>query len=150
MFLRVSAWWYRDFFLGSFFGICLFLTSVTATGNWEQLRKHPGGYFLFVAIPLGLALLSPTRMISVGIGLVLPIFRFIFLIIAFTNIWGFLGVICWLALLIGFAIAINNSEKYMRLGLPEKFSTPELLGSLLSFGGAVVATIALKHVLAFG
>lgn len=101
-----------------------------------------------MAIPLGLALLSPTRLISVGIGLVLPIFRFAFLIIAFHSMWGFLGVICWLALLIGFAIAINNNEKYKRLGLPEKFRTSEWLGSLLSFGGAVVATIAFRHVLA--
>jgi hypothetical protein len=134
--------------LGSFFGICLFLTSVTATGHWEQIRQHSGAYFLFVAIPLGLALLSPTRLISVGIGLMLPMFRFVFLIIAFRNAWGLLGVLCWLAVLISFAIAINGDEKYMQLGLPEKFRTSELLGSLLSFGGGVAATIVLRHVLA--
>ena len=84
--LRSPLWW-RDLLLGLTFGIALFWFFADVV-HWEDFRKHIVSELIFISVPLGLALLSPRRLLTVFLGFCILLFRLVFIIFLFQSFWS--------------------------------------------------------------
>jgi hypothetical protein len=107
--IRLPLWW-RDLLLGLTFGIVLFFF-LSDTLHWEVFKKHISSELIFISIPFGLALLSPRRLLTVFLGFSLLLFRFIFLIFLFENLWSALVTVVWAIALIFLGREVNRRYK---------------------------------------
>jgi len=130
--LRAPDWW-RDLALGMFFGVALLWAFFDATLHWEAFKTHLIGEIVSVVIPLTLALLSPRRVLTVFLGLCIPLFRFVFLIFLFQSFWSLLVTVAWLLLLVLLGSMVNRHYEYLRL--PEGFTVIEFLLVAVVLGG---------------
>jgi hypothetical protein len=130
--LRAPDWW-RDLALGMFFGVALLWAFFDATLHWETFKTHLVGEIVSVGIPFALALLSPRRLLTVFLGLCIPLFRFVFLIFLFQNLWSLPATVVWLLLLVLLGRTVNR--RYEDLRLPKGFTVVEFLLLAVVLGG---------------
>jgi hypothetical protein len=143
--VRSPGWW-RDVLLGLFWGIALVWASFDAL-KWILFKQHLLSEAIFVAVPFLLALLSPRRLITIFVGLCVPLFRLVFVLFLFTNLWSALGVLLWggLVFLVGSKV---NREESRDIAVPDGFSGLELLLTMTCLGVGIFLLVLLRRVLA--
>lgn len=146
--LRAPEWW-RDVILGLLLGTSLVWAFADAI-HWYSFKSHIAAESVFVGIPFALASLSPRRLLAFFIGLSLVLFRCIFLIFLFQNLWSALATIAWLLLLICLGYAINRRYEPDELRLPEGFTIIEFLLLAIGVGGGLFLLSLLRRSLGLG
>ena len=142
--VRSPAWW-RDVMLGLLWGIALVWDSFDAL-KWILFKQHVASEAIFVAVPFLLALLSPRRLLTIFVGLCLPLFRLVFMLFLFANLWSALGVPLWggLVFLVGSKV---NREESQDIAVPEGFTGLELLLTMTCLGAEIFLLVLLRRVL---
>jgi hypothetical protein len=143
--IRSPLWW-RDLLLGLTFGIALFFFLSDAL-HWETFKKHIFTELIFIGVPLGLAILSPRRLLTVFIGLSLLLFRFIFLIFLFENRWSALVTIVWAIALILLGREVNRRYRMLEVEIPDGTTGLEFLVLMLGVGAAFGMLFLLRRIL---
>jgi len=144
--LRTPSFW-RDLALGFFWGVALFWASLDAL-HWDSFSQNWWRELLFVAIPLGIAMLSPRRLLVLFAGLCLPLFRFIFLVFMLRSVWSALVVVAWAVLLVSVGILVN--AKYDDISVPEGTTGLELPLSMTAIATSVLAAWKFHDILRLG
>jgi hypothetical protein len=140
--LRAPEWW-RDLTLGLLFGVAL-LWAFSDALHWENFRRHLAAEIVCVGIPFALALLSPRRLLALFLGFCIALFRCIFLIFLFHNLWSMLATLAWLLLLAWSGYAASRRYKLGEMRLPEGFTIVEFLLLGVGFGGGVFLLYLLR------
>jgi hypothetical protein len=145
--LREPEFW-RDLILGLLFGAALVLAFEDSL-HWNTFKSHIAGEILFVCIPCALALLSPRKLLTVFLALSLLLFRGIFLLFLFQNLWSALAIVAWILLLIYLFHAVNRRYPE-KLRVPEGFTILELLLTVAGVGGGLFLLYLLRRSLGLG
>ena len=141
--LREPKWW-RDLTLGLLLGASL-VWAFADTMQWRSFKSHIAAEIVFVGIPFVLALLSPRRLLVFFLGLSLVLFRCIFLIFLFQNLWSALATIAWLLLLIYLGYVVNRRYESDLTRLPEGFTIMEVLLLAVGVGGGLFLLSLLRR-----
>jgi hypothetical protein len=146
--LREPEWW-RDLTLGLLLGASLVWAFADAM-RWSSFKSHITAELVFVGIPFALASLSPRRLLVFFLGLTLVLFRCIFLIFLFQNLWSALATIAWLLLLICLGYLVNRRYESDGMRLPEGFTIIEVLLLAVGVGGGLFLLSLLRRLLGLG
>jgi hypothetical protein len=146
--LRAPEWW-RDLTLGSLFGVALVWAFADAL-HWDSFRGHIAGEIVFVGIPSALASLSPRRILALFIGLSVVLFRCIFLIFLFQNLWSTLATLAWFLLLVLLGRAVNRRYRLSEMRIPEGYTIVEFLLLAIGLGGGLCLLYLLRRLLGLG
>jgi hypothetical protein len=146
--LREPEWW-RDLTLGLLLGASLVWAFADAI-RWSSFKSHITAELVFVGIPFVLASLSPRRLLVFFLGLALVLFRCIFLIFLFQNLWSALATIAWLLLLICLGYLVNRRYEPDGMRLPEGFTIIEVLLLAVGVGGGLFLLSLLRRLLGLG
>jgi hypothetical protein len=143
--IRSPLWW-RDLLLGIIFGIALVWVLID-TNQWEVFKRHLLSEVAFVSVALGLALLSPRRLLTVFIGFGLLLFRFLFIFFFFQNVWSALVGIVWAAVLIVLGRAVGRRYKTLNWEIPDGTTALELLILVLAISAGIGTLFLVRKVL---
>jgi hypothetical protein len=142
--------WSRDLALGLLLGGSLIWALSDTTFHWETFKTHAFAELVCVATPLGLALLSPRRILAVFLGLSIVSFRLMFLIFLFHDIKSTLATLTLLVLLIFLGHAANRRYKLEQMQLPEGFTVVEFFLTGLVVSGGFYLLYLLRRSLGIG
>jgi len=143
---RSPDFW-RDLALGFFWGVPLVWASFDAL-HWATFPHNWWKELLFVALPLGLAMLSPRKLLVLCVGLSLPLFRFIFLIFVFHSILSALVVVAWVALLV--LVFVRANAKYDSIAVPRGWTAVEFLFVMSALSISIFAAWKIHGMLRLG
>lgn len=135
--------------MGTLFGGTL-IWSFSDALHWVNFKKHVLTELIFVGIPFLLALLSPRKQLALFIGFSLILFRCIFLIFLFQNIWTATATVLWLVLLVWLGAFINRRYAPELARLPDDITVVEFLLVGTFLGVAFYALYLLRRTLGLG
>jgi len=130
--IRAPEWW-RDLVVGALCGFA-WIWALADALHWNNFRSRLSAELIFSAIPLILLAFSARALLALSLAFALILFRGIFLLFLFGNIWTAIAVLVWIAFLVLLYRAVNRRYRPADLEIPDGFTILELVSTFFYFG----------------